>query len=60
MFILIFISDIFTVDFVNFLLDKIDSPPENDEDEQIPDLFVNLILAYNLHFRGKICSYLGQ
>ncbi|XP_072027426.1 NCK-interacting protein with SH3 domain-like [Amphiura filiformis] len=43
--------DIFTEDFVTYLLDKIDDPPESDEDEQIPDLFVNLILAYNLHFR---------
>ena len=32
--------------FVDFLLDNI----ENNDHEQIPDLFVNLILAFNLHY----------
>ncbi len=32
--------------FINFVLDHI----ESSEHEQIPDLFVNLILAFNLHF----------
>ncbi|XP_072176871.1 NCK-interacting protein with SH3 domain-like [Diadema setosum] len=38
-------------DFIGFLLDNIDQPPSADEMEQVPDLFVNLILAFNLHFR---------
>lgn len=38
------------MDFARFLLDLIESPPETDVDEQIPDLFLTLLLAYNLQF----------
>ncbi|XP_071807661.1 NCK-interacting protein with SH3 domain-like [Asterias amurensis] len=37
-------------DFVRFLLNNIEDPPPEDESEQLPDLFVNLVLAFNLHF----------
>ena len=37
-------------EFLSFLLDLIETPPDTDMDDQIPDLFVNLILAYNLQF----------
>ncbi|XP_038068583.1 NCK-interacting protein with SH3 domain-like isoform X2 [Patiria miniata] len=37
-------------EFVSFLLNNIEDPPPEDESEQIPDLFVNLVLAFNLHF----------
>ena len=33
--------------FIDFLLDHI----ESSDHEQIPDLFLNLVLAYNLHFQ---------
>lgn len=36
--------------FVNYLLDSIETPLAIDEDEQIPDLFVNIVLAFNLLF----------
>ncbi|XP_049866632.1 NCK-interacting protein with SH3 domain-like [Pectinophora gossypiella] len=38
------------VEFAQFLLDLIENPPETDVDEQIPDLFLTLLLAYNLQF----------
>lgn len=37
-------------DFISFLLDLIETPPDTDLEDQIPDLFVNLILSYNLQF----------
>lgn len=37
-------------DFISFLLDLIEDPPDTDLDDQIPDLFINLILSYNLQF----------
>lgn len=38
-------------DFISFLLDLIEAPSDTDLEDQIPDLFVNLILSYNLQFR---------
>jgi len=38
------------VKFVEFLLDSIESPPTNDEADAVPDVFVKLLLAFNLHF----------
>ncbi|XP_076763836.1 NCK-interacting protein with SH3 domain [Xylocopa sonorina] len=37
-------------DFIAFILDLIENPPDMDLEDQIPDLFVNLILSYNLQF----------
>ncbi|KAJ8672586.1 hypothetical protein QAD02_003845 [Eretmocerus hayati] len=37
-------------EFISFLLDLVENPPDTDLDDQIPDLFVNLILSYNLQF----------
>lgn len=42
------------VDFALFLLDLIEAPPDTDIDEQIPDLFLTLILAYNLQFESNV------
>ena len=41
-----------------FLLDSIESPPEEDVEEQVPDAFLNMILSFNQHFtgRGGICE----
>ncbi|KAJ8933363.1 hypothetical protein NQ314_014078 [Rhamnusium bicolor] len=36
--------------FLAFVLDNIEYPPDTDLDEQIPDLFLNLIISYNLQF----------
>ncbi|XP_072943937.1 NCK-interacting protein with SH3 domain [Epargyreus clarus] len=38
------------MEFAQFLLELIEDPPETDVDEQIPDLFLTLLLAYNLQF----------
>lgn len=50
----IFLIDLFTEqlgsDFISFLLDLIETPPDTDLEDQIPDLFINLILSYNLQF----------
>ncbi|XP_075969713.1 NCK-interacting protein with SH3 domain [Anticarsia gemmatalis] len=40
------------VEFAQFLLELIENPPETDVDEQIPDLFLTLLLAYNLQFEN--------
>ncbi|XP_063531045.1 NCK-interacting protein with SH3 domain [Cydia strobilella] len=42
--------EILGVEFAEFLLELIENPPETDVDEQIPDLFLTLLLAYNLQF----------
>ncbi|XP_050345599.1 NCK-interacting protein with SH3 domain isoform X2 [Nymphalis io] len=41
------------VDFAQFLLELTENPPETDVDEQIPDLFLTLLLAYNLQFENS-------
>jgi len=38
------------VKFVEFLLDNIESPPASDEADAVPDVFIKLLLAFNLHF----------
>lgn len=40
-------------DFIGFLLDLIEESPDTDLEDQIPDLFTNLILSYNLQFNLK-------
>lgn len=37
-------------EFVLFLFDLIENPPDSDFEDRIPNLFVNLILSYNLQF----------
>ena len=37
-------------DFVKFLLHHIESSSPDDDSEQIADVFLNLIFAFNLHF----------
>ncbi len=48
------ISDHLSRSFITFLLDSIESPDqaivEADEGEDVLDIFVHLILAFNLHF----------
>ncbi|XP_011500220.1 PREDICTED: NCK-interacting protein with SH3 domain isoform X2 [Ceratosolen solmsi marchali] len=50
-------------EFISFLLDLIENPPDTDLDDQIPDQFVNLILSYNLQFNASdnvILDALGE
>ncbi|XP_075220113.1 NCK-interacting protein with SH3 domain [Lycorma delicatula] len=37
-------------DFISFVLNMMEEPPETDNHEQIPDMFFRLILSYNLQF----------
>lgn len=46
----LFISDLLGKRFLAFVLDNIEYPPDTDLDEQIPDLFLNLIISFNLQF----------
>ena len=46
------------MDFAIFLLELIENPPETDMDEQIPDLFLTLVLAYNLQFEDSFDNLL--
>lgn len=36
--------------FIKFILDTLESPPTAEYDDQVTDLLVNLVLAFNLHF----------
>ena len=38
------------MDYIMFLLDSIESPPSDDYEEQLPDAFLNMVLAFNQHF----------
>ena len=43
-------------------MDTIESPLREDEEEQIPDAFLNVILSFNQHFTGEdmtVCGYEG-
>ncbi|CAG9815594.1 unnamed protein product [Phaedon cochleariae] len=40
--------------FLAFILDNIEYPPDTDLDEQIPDLFLNLVISFNLQFSEEI------
>lgn len=40
-------------DFMQFLLDVIEDGLPSDPTEQLPDLFINLLLAFNLHLTGE-------
>ncbi|XP_018561929.1 NCK-interacting protein with SH3 domain isoform X2 [Anoplophora glabripennis] len=40
--------------FLAFVLDNIEYPPDTDLDEQIPDLFLNLIISFNLQFTDEL------
>ncbi|XP_011305468.1 NCK-interacting protein with SH3 domain [Fopius arisanus] len=40
-------------EFISFLLELIEEPPDTDMDDQIPDLFLNLVLSYNLQFSSS-------
>ncbi|EEB15455.1 conserved hypothetical protein [Pediculus humanus corporis] len=40
-------------DFIDFLLNHIENPPDTDVEDQVPDLFIALILSYNLQFKNS-------
>ncbi|XP_012549543.1 NCK-interacting protein with SH3 domain isoform X1 [Bombyx mori] len=46
------------LEFAQFLLELLEDPPETDVDEQIPDLFSTLLLAYNLQFENPFDNIL--
>ena len=45
-----FFSDHLDQKFIKFILDKIESPPSSDYEDQVTDVLVNFVLAFNLHF----------
>ena len=42
-------------EFVEFLLTVVEEGVPSDPTEQLPDLFLNLLLAFNLHQTGAAC-----
>ena len=60
------IADHLSRSFISFLLDSIESPAAEwgEEAEDITDLFINLLLAFNLHFEmpsdNPVMAVLGQ
>lgn len=53
-----FFTEILGTEFAEFLLELIENPPDTDLDEQIPDLFLTLLLAYNLQFESPVDNLL--
>ncbi|KAL3267784.1 hypothetical protein HHI36_006913 [Cryptolaemus montrouzieri] len=43
--------DLLGVQFLNFILNNIENPPDTDVDDQIPDLFLNFVISFNLQFK---------
>ena len=43
-------TDQWDEDYVLFLMEKIEDPPGEDIEDQLPDSFVNMLLAFNQHF----------
>lgn len=43
-------SEQISCDFIAFTLNAIENPPDTDIDDQIPDLFLNFIISFNLQF----------
>ena len=38
---------------MGFLLETVEEPPaEDDEEDALPDAFINMILSFNQHFQG--------
>lgn len=54
----VFFTEILGTEFAEFLLELIENPPDTDLDEQIPDLFLTLLLAYNLQFENPVDNLL--
>ena len=48
-----FCIDQFSMEYVTFLLDTIESSATDDSMEDIADGFLNLLLSFNQHFGGK-------
>jgi hypothetical protein len=44
------VYDQWSEDYISFLMDTIESPPEEDTDDLLPDAFLNVLLAFNQHF----------
>ena len=42
----------FNEDFVEFVLNTIEDPPDSDKEDQVADSFIAVLLAYNKHFKG--------
>lgn len=40
-------------DFVQFLLDVVEDGHPSDPTEQLPDIFLNLLLSFNLHHTSE-------
>ena len=43
----------FNEKFVDFVLDTIEDPPENDADDQVSDALVAMLLSFNKHLKGR-------
>lgn len=47
------VSEHLNADFVAFLLGVVEDGLPSDPTEQLPDIFLNLVLAFNLHHTGE-------
>ena len=48
-----FLAVQFNETFFHFVLDNIEDPPVDDSSDQVPDGLIGMLLAFNLHFKGK-------
>jgi hypothetical protein len=44
------VYDQWNLDYVMFILDTIEDPPDSDVEDEIPDVFLNVLLSFNQHF----------
>lgn len=51
-------TETWNLEFVSFLLDLVENPLEDDEDERLLDCALSVILAFNYHFLGKTSTIL--
>ena len=48
----IFSLNQFNDDFVEFVLNTIEDPPDTDVDDQVSDTLIGMLLSFNQHFKG--------
>ena len=49
MYIFVLISDHLNVAFLQFVFESIENPPTYEHEDQVTDLLINFVLAFNLH-----------
>lgn len=46
--------DQWDLEYVKFILETIENPPDSDIDDELPDVFLNVLLSFNQHFECQL------